>query len=428
VDALLRRGLTCISVLDVSAAALTRAQDRLGSEARGVTWIETDVTADWVVPHVDVWHDRAVFHFLTERSDRTRYLERLRRALRPGGTLVIATFAPDGPDKCSGLPVARYSAQMLASELGQEFRLVEAVSHQHRTASGSAQPFTYARFTRVESGAPIVTGKDSAAPSVFSPATLIREARRQKHMSAVGVPAVCMLDPDGDVVRWLQRTGGGTRSQTWPCYHSELYEFDLSGVRVGIVGCAVGAPYAVLVAEQMFSCGCELLISVTSSGQITKAAVPPYFVLVTRSLRDEGTSYHYQPLSAFGEANPVVLDRARTALQNAGVDVVEGATWTTDAPFRETAAAIENAERLGILAVEMESAALYAFAQAHDRAVICLAHVTNTMGQSDAEFEKGHEDGVAGSLAVVRALLGVRGAHDDGCGNRGATTLRMVQG
>jgi uridine phosphorylase len=407
VDRLLTRQVSCVYVLDISAAALARAQERLGPAHAHVRWIEADVTGDWPVPAVDIWHDRAVFHFLTARDDRARYIARLCRALRVGGTAVLVTFAPEGPEQCSGLPVTRYSADTLARELGPEFELVDAVSHRHRTPWGSFQPFLYARFRRVRADAPILSGKDAAAPSIFSPITVLTEAARQKRLPGVSVPSVCVLDPDGDIVRWLQRTGRGERSRTWACYHSELYEFDLAGERVGIVGCAVGAPYAVLVAEQMFACGCELLVSVTSSGQIAKVADPPYFVLVTRSLRDEGTSYHYQPSARFAEASPALVEAARAALRTAGISVVEGATWTTDAPFREIQAAVANAEREGILAVEMESAALYALAAARDRAVLCFAHVTNTMGGSEREFEKGHDEGVTESLGIIESLLGL---------------------
>jgi uridine phosphorylase len=243
---------------------------------------------------------------------------------------------------------------------------------------------------------------------VFSPVTVLTEAKRQKHLSALRVPSVCVLDPDGDIVRWVKRTDRGTLSHTWACYHSELYEFDLAGTRIGIVGCAVGAPYAVLVAEQMFACGCELLVSITSAGQIARVAEPPYFVLVTRALRDEGTSYHYRPVARFAEGDSALLNDARAALRTAGMDVREGASWTTDAPFRETATAVSDAEREDILAVEMESAALYAFAAARGKRVLCFAHVTNTMGQRDREFEKGQEDGVTQSLKVIEAVTGVR--------------------
>jgi SAM-dependent methyltransferase len=108
VDFVLSKGVGCVCVLDISGAALAKAQARLGENARRVTWIEADVTGDWHVPSVDIWHDRAVFHFLTNADDRVRYVAHLRTALRPGGSAIIATFAPDGPEKCSGLPCVRY--------------------------------------------------------------------------------------------------------------------------------------------------------------------------------------------------------------------------------------------------------------------------------------------------------------------------------
>jgi hypothetical protein len=114
----------------------------------------------------------------------------------------------------------------------------------------------------------------------------------------VAVPEICVLDPDGDVVRHLKRTGAGRVHKGWACYHTQLLAFDLDGVgEVGIVGCAVGAPFAVLVAEQLFASGCRLLVSVTSAGQIAPIGPTPYFVLIERALRDEGTSYHYLPRS-----------------------------------------------------------------------------------------------------------------------------------
>jgi hypothetical protein len=164
VDYLVARGLSCVAVLDVSGAALTRAQARLGAAGAHVTWIEADVTADWSVPGVNIWHDRAVFHFLTTAEERCRYLAQLRETLRPTGTVILATFGLDGPPKCSGLPVERYSPETLAAELGHEFQLVEALTHDHRTPSGSVQPFIYARFQRILLTAPILNGKASAEP------------------------------------------------------------------------------------------------------------------------------------------------------------------------------------------------------------------------------------------------------------------------
>ena len=124
VDVLVARGCQCVTVLDISSAALTRAKARLGPAQDRVTWLEADVTGSWPVPHVDIWHDRASFHFLTDDADRAAYVACLRAGLREGGTLVIATFAPDGPEKCSGLPVMRYSPEAIGAVLGPGFRLI----------------------------------------------------------------------------------------------------------------------------------------------------------------------------------------------------------------------------------------------------------------------------------------------------------------
>jgi uridine phosphorylase len=189
--------------------------------------------------------------------------------------------------------------------------------------------------------------------------------------------------------------------------------FTKSGRTYGIVGCAVGASYAVLLAEQMFVSGCRLLISITSSGQITALRPPPYFILIDRALRDEGTSYHYLPAdSDYTAADPDLIAEVAAGLANVGEPVERGATWTTDAPYRETPEAIAAARDAGILAVEMEAAALYAFATARQQPVLCFAHVTNQMGQA-GDFEKGEANGATASLALVHAVaeawLGARG-------------------
>ena len=253
---------------------------------------------------------------------------------------------------------------------------------------------------------PILDNKHSSAPSVFVPAALMREARRQKNIKETDVPTVCLLDPDGDLVRHLRRTGRAKPFAGWPCYHTELDVFSLAGRDVGIVGLAVGASFAVLVAEELFASRCRLLISLTSSGQIVHSGPPPYFIIIDRALRDEGTSYHYAPPSEYASACPRLLAAAVEAVKQDGPRTITGATWTTDAPFRETGEAIQAAVDKGILAVEMEAAALYAFAAARDYKVLCLAHVTNTMAQSGADFEKGEDDGTVDALAVLGAIIG----------------------
>jgi uridine phosphorylase len=251
---------------------------------------------------------------------------------------------------------------------------------------------------------PILDNKNPTSPSVFAPAALLREARRQKGLAAIDVPPLCVLDPDGDIVRSLRRSGRAKSFAGWPCYHTELDTFMLGENPIGIVGCAVGAPFAVLIAEELFASGCRMLVSVTSAGQITAAAPPPYFVIIDRALRDEGTSYHYAPPSEYAEADPALVAIASEAFRNNGRHIVIGSSWTTDAPFRETREAIEAARRKGVLAVEMEAAALYSFATTAGVPVLCLAHVTNTMGRTEKDFEKGELDGAAEALAIIRDI------------------------
>lgn len=152
VDTLLARGWRDLSVLDISHAALAHAQARLGKQAAQVTWIVADLT-DWHPDRTyDVWHDRAVFHFLTKPQQRSAYISALRQALRPGGLVILATFAPDGPDKCSGLPVRKYAAPDLLAQLGGGFHLLRTFREVHHTPGDVPQPFTWAVFERDAGG------------------------------------------------------------------------------------------------------------------------------------------------------------------------------------------------------------------------------------------------------------------------------------
>jgi purine-nucleoside phosphorylase len=251
---------------------------------------------------------------------------------------------------------------------------------------------------------PILADKHFDAASVFAPENLLREARRQKGLALAEVPEVCALDPDGDLVRRLGEAGRAIHDPTWACYHTDLLRLRDGDLEIGLVGRAVGAPFAVLVAEQLFASGCRLLISMTSAGQVHALRPPPYFVLIDRALRDEGTSYHYLPPSDFSAADPALLDLAERSLAELGLPIDRGATWTTDAPYRETQAAIDAMAERALLAVEMEAAALYAFAAARDRAVLCFAHVTNQMARSEGEFEKGEDDGMANVLSILTTI------------------------
>ena len=150
VDRLHALGFRQLAVLDISGHALECARQRLGQAAADVEWYEADVT-QFDPPHAfDVWHDRAVFHFLTDAEDRRRYVKTLSTALAPGGDLIIATFALDGPDSCSGLKIVRYNAAGLAAELGPGFKLVESVSETHQTPSGGQHKFGFFRFVKLQ--------------------------------------------------------------------------------------------------------------------------------------------------------------------------------------------------------------------------------------------------------------------------------------
>ena len=248
-------------------------------------------------------------------------------------------------------------------------------------------------------GAPIAARRDWGVESIFRPENLLREARRQKGLPIEQVPPMCALDPDGDLVRYLIARHGAKPTAAWPCYHSQLITW--SGI--GFVPHAVGASYAVLIAEQLFASGCRLLISMTSAGQLRDVATPPYYVVIDRALRDEGTSYHYLPPAEYAEADPRLLETLFPAIERACAGrLLLGGSWTTDAPFRETESAVTAAAARGLMVVEMEAAGLYAFAKARGRAVLCLAHVSNRLGQ-EGDFEKGEADGAPASLRLIMA-------------------------
>jgi len=261
---------------------------------------------------------------------------------------------------------------------------------------------------------PLPAGKEYAQDSVFRPENLLREARRQRHLPEVAVPGVCLLDPDGDVVRYLARPGNGHHHPGWACYHTGMWVTRVPSsdrpqppMEIGVVGNAVGAPFAVLVAEQLHASGAELVISITSAGQLRPLARPPYFVLIRAALRDEGTSTHYLPPARWAPAPGRLLTAITAALPALPERVIPGRSWTTDAPYRETPAAIRGARDAGADCVEMESAALYAYAAARNRDVLCLAHVTNTMAVDGDDFEKGQANGALVAIAMTAAMARV---------------------
>lgn len=148
VDGLLEKGFQKIAILDLSANALKEAKKRLGRRADGIDWIAADVTGWEPSTTYDLWHDRAAFHFLTEAADRDAYVVRLNKAIRPGGQVIIATFALDGPERCSGLPIVRYDSEALTRTLGPAFDLLDSRAHDHLTPGGNTQRFQFSRFRK----------------------------------------------------------------------------------------------------------------------------------------------------------------------------------------------------------------------------------------------------------------------------------------
>lgn len=153
VDDLLNAGYCNISVLDLSGAALAKAKARLGAKAATIKWLEANILdVDLPANYYDVWHDRAVFHFLTTEAERHQYVEQVMRAVKPGGLVIVATFAEDGPEKCSGLPVMRYSTEALHSEFGDAFQLLGSEPEVHITPAGKEQKFVYCFCKRMPQG------------------------------------------------------------------------------------------------------------------------------------------------------------------------------------------------------------------------------------------------------------------------------------
>jgi trans-aconitate methyltransferase len=148
VDDLLTRKFHRLTILDLSGAALAAAKARLGDRGAHVRWIIADVTKWEPEQTYDVWHDRAAFHFLTDRTDQSAYVDRLKKAVKPGGHVIIATFAPDGPERCSGLPIVRHDAASLGKILGDDFILTNTRRHDHVTPWGAVQRFQFSAFRR----------------------------------------------------------------------------------------------------------------------------------------------------------------------------------------------------------------------------------------------------------------------------------------
>ena len=239
------------------------------------------------------------------------------------------------------------------------------------------------------------------ASSIFTPETLVSAVRAERGLPQQLLPTVCVLDFDGDLTDSLVSRGLATHNPAWACFHTEMYTADIDGTQCGLIPRTIGGPYAVLVAEQLSVSGTRIVIGLTSAGRVAPSLPVPALVVATSAVRDEGTSYHYLPSGPVVTASPGVAAHLHTELSSVGLPVESGCVWTTDAPYRETREQFEEHIRSGVLAVEMQAASLFAFAQARQMLVGVVAHVTNAVDVTSDNFDKGPADL---SLRLFRAV------------------------
>jgi uridine phosphorylase len=246
-------------------------------------------------------------------------------------------------------------------------------------------------------------------PSAFLPENLLAQAANLQGRQQSGLPPCCLLDFDGELISVAQEHFAASPLEDWACFHTSLLVIEHAGLRMGLIGGTVGAPFAVLVSEQLIASGCRHIIGYSSAGAVAERLELPSLVIPERALRDEGTSYHYLPPAEWIEASGQLSATLAVQVKDTGLQVQRGATWTTDAPYRETPSQIARHRAAGVLTVEMESAALMALAQVKKAEIASLLHVTNALATGDNDFHKGpetiHEQIINCCLAAFRSAL-----------------------
>jgi uridine phosphorylase len=240
-----------------------------------------------------------------------------------------------------------------------------------------------------------------SADSAFTPEALVDAVRTERKLSETAVPPVCVLDFDGDLSDWLLAKKVAVPYPAWACFHTSMSAIEIDGNLCGIIARTIGGPYAVLVAEQLFVSGARVLIGLTSAGRVSPSLAVPSLVIADRAIRDEGTSYHYLPPSATVAATPQINECLASELGTLGLPLHSGTLWTTDAPYRETHEQLRRHSDDGVLAVEMQAASLFAFAQARRAVAAVVAHVTNAIDHDGDDFDKGSDDF---GLTLIRAI------------------------
>lgn len=231
-----------------------------------------------------------------------------------------------------------------------------------------------------------------SSPSAFRPEALVEAVRTERGIETASVPEICVLDFDGDLTDWLVKKGMAHPYPAWACFHTTMYSFEVGGIQCGIVARTIGGPYAVLVAEQLHVSGARVLLGLTSAGRVSPSLPVPSLVVATNAIRDEGTSYHYLSAADIVTAPAKLAANLYEGLQGLGLPVSQGLVWTTDAPYRETAEELAEHAADGALAVEMQAASLFAFAEARHADVGVVAHVTNAIDHTGEPFDKGPDE------------------------------------
>ena len=243
-------------------------------------------------------------------------------------------------------------------------------------------------------------------PAAFTPEALTRAVRLERALPDAPIPKLCLLDFDGDITDWLAASGLAAPCPAWACFHTTMFSLPVDGSSIGIIGRTIGGPYAVLIAEQLRVSGAELILGLTSAGRVAPSLPLPSFVIPQAAIRDEGTSYHYLPPSPSVPAPPALVEPLRDALLPLGRNVTTGTVWSTDAPYRETHQQLQHYAEAGVLAVEMQAASLFAFAQATNFPLGIVAQVTNAVHDERESFDKGsHQDEYHLIQAMARAGL-----------------------
>lgn len=279
--------------------------------------------------------------------------------------------------------------------------------------------------------APRVNGAGGSAPILshpleeetsFEPNDLVRAVRRTRGVEQGAVPALCVLDFDGDLTDKLVERDRVRPCPNWPCFHSRMWLWPTEQTLCGIVPRTIGGPYAVLVAEQLAVCGARVVVGLASAGRVSPELPLPAVVVADEAIRDEGTSYHYLPPAQTVAASGVVASALEDTLPEAGLPVRRGLVWTTDAPYRETRSQISRHAARGAWAVEMQAASLFAFGRHHHFPVGLVAHVTNAADQDGEPFDKGPPDA---DISILRAICAaVDGGLAEGEDNSPSATAR----